>query len=122
VIRWLKFSTVGCMGVLVQLSVLALLVKLGVNYLVATALAVEIAVLHNYTWHVRWTWKERTGSPWRFHLANGLIPVISNLIWMRVFTGWLGMPVVPANLLAIAITSIPNFLLGDRWVFLRNSP
>ena len=45
-----------------QLSVLALLVRLGVHYLVATALAVEIAVLQNYYWHVRWTWKGRDGQ------------------------------------------------------------
>ena len=108
-------------GAVVQLSVLAALTWLGVNYLIATALAVECAVLHNYVWHVRWTWKGRAGSLWRFHLANGLVSIVLNLIWMRVFTGWLGIPAVAANLLAIALTSIVNFALGDRWVFLRSS-
>ena len=116
-IRWLKFNAVGLIGVVVQLGVLSLLVKSGVHYLVATALAVETAVLHNYAWHVRWTWAERAGSLWRFHLANGLISLLSNLVLMRVFTGWLGIPVLPANLLAIGLTSILNFVLGDRWVF-----
>ena len=41
----------------------------------------------------------------------------SNLVWMRVFTGWLGMPVTEANVLAIGITSLLNFALSDRWVF-----
>ena len=36
---------------------------------------------------------------------------------MRALTGWLGFPVVPANLAAITITSLVNFLSGDRWVF-----
>lgn len=119
--RWLRFNAVGMIGAVVQLSVLALLTRLGVNYLIATALAVECAVLHNYVWHVRWTWKGRAGSLWRFHLANGVISIVLNLIWMRVFTGWLGMPAVAANLLAIALTSVVNFALGDRWVFLRSS-
>jgi putative flippase GtrA len=119
--RWLKFNAVGVIGAGVQLSVLAVLSVLGMYYLVATALAVETAVLHNYFWHTRWTWKDRPGSLWRFHLANGLVSVILNLIWMRVFKGWLGFPVLAANLLAIALTSIANFVLGDRWVFLRSS-
>jgi putative flippase GtrA len=119
--RWLKFNAVGAIGVGVQLGTLALLIQLGVHYLVATAFAVEVAVLQNYYWHTRWTWKGRAGSLGRFHLANGLLSLISNLVWMRMFTGWLGIPPLPANLLAIALTSTANFLLGDRWVFARSS-
>ena len=104
-LRWWKFNAVGAVGVAVQLGALALLIQLGVNYLVATALAVEAAVLQNYYWH----------------LANGLLSLISNLVWMRIVTGGLGIPAVPANLLAIALTSTANFLLGDRWVFARKS-
>ena len=120
-IRWAKFNAVGAIGVAVQLSVLATLIQLGTHYLLATALAVEAAVLQNYYWHTRWTWKGREGSLWRFHLANGLLSLISNLVWMRMFTGWLGIPPLPANLMAIALTSTANFLLGDRWVFARKS-
>jgi putative flippase GtrA len=38
-------------------------------------------------------------------------------MWMRIFTEWLGVPPIPANLMAIALTSVANFLFGDRWVF-----
>src|SRR6476620_8596895 len=107
-LRWLKFNAVGVIGATVQLGMLALLVSLGVHYLVATALAVEVALLQNYYWHVRWTWKGRDGNLWRFHLANGLISVISNLIWMRIFTGWLGVPPVPANLIALVLPTGAN--------------
>ena len=120
-VRWAKFNAVGAIGVAVQLSVLAALIRLGTHYLLATALAVEAAVLQNYYWHTRWTWRGRDGSLWRFHLANGLLSLISNLVWMRMFTGWLGIPPLPANLMAIALTSTANFLLGDRWVFARKS-
>jgi len=122
--RWLKFSTVGLIGVGVQLAVLAALTKFGVNYLVATAVAVEIALLHNYAWHRRWTWADRearAGRLLRFHLANGLVSLISNLVWMRVLTGGLGVPAVPANLAAITVTSLLNFALGERWVFTRSA-
>lgn len=119
--RWFRFNAVGVVGALLQLAVLTLLIRLGIHYLVATVIAVEAAVLQNYYWHVRWTWKGRDGSLWRFHLANGLLSVISNLIWMRLFTGGLGIPPVPANLMAIALTSLANFFVGDRWVFPRSS-
>ena len=122
--RWLKFSAVGLIGVGVQLAVLATLTKFGLNYLLATAVAVEIALLHNYAWHRRWTWADRearSGRLLRFHLANGLVSLISNLVWMRVLTGGLGVPAVPANLAAITVTSLLNFVLGERWVFTQSA-
>ena len=120
-IRWLKFNSVGVMGAGVQLAALALFVKLGMNYLLATALAVETALLHNFVWHTRWTWRERGGSRlenlWRFQCSNGLVSLFSNVVLMRILTGWAGLPAVPANLLAICSTSLLNFWLSERWVF-----
>lgn len=118
--RWLKFSAVGLIGMGVQLAVLAILLRWRAHYLLATALAVEIALLHNYVWHRRWTWAGREqgrASLLRFHLANGLLSLVSNLLWMRLLTGWWGMPAVPANVLAITATALLNFSLGERWVF-----
>lgn len=117
---WLRFNAVGIGGAVVQLASLWFLTRFGVHYLWATALSVEAALLHNFWWHTRWTWKGRDASLLRFHLANGLVSIVSNLIWMRIFAGWVG--VVPANLLAIALTSVINFLLGERWVFLQPRP
>ena len=119
--RYLKFALVGLIGVAVQLATLQLFLTMGTHYLIATALAVEIALLHNYAWHQRWTWSESTSPvPYRFlrfHLANGLISLISNLLWMRLLSGWFGLPPMPANLIAIAATSALNFVLADGWVF-----
>src|SRR5579871_1722448 len=121
--RWLRFNAIGIVGAVVQLAVLTLLVKLGVNYLVATAIAVETAVLHNYLWHRRWTWRGRaaSGALWRFHLANGVVSIVSNVVLMRVFTGSLGWRPTLANLVAITLTSFVNFALSDRWVFPQRS-
>ena len=115
--RWMRFNAVGVIGAGVQLGVLALLVRLHVQYLVATAMAIEVALLHNYVWHCRWTWAGEGGRLWRFHLSNGLISLCSNLLLMRLFTGAMGWLPVPANLTAITITSLLNFLLASRWVF-----
>jgi len=55
-IRWVKFNAVGGVGILVQLGTLTVLRSgLGVNYLLATAIAVEATVLHNFFWHERFT-------------------------------------------------------------------
>jgi len=118
VIRWLKFNAVGIAGAAIQVTLVWLLTRGGMHYLIATAIAVEVAILHNFYWHVRWTWKGRHPSLLRFHLANGLVSILSNLALMRLFTGGMGIGPVPANLAAISITSLANFLLGDRWVFL----
>lgn len=120
-IRWLKFSAVGIMGAALQLTLVWLLTRSGRHYLLATAIAVEAAILHNFFWHVRWTWKGRHPSLLRFHLANGLVSIASNLALMKLFTGVMKFGPVPSNLAAIGLTSLVNFFLGDRWVFLSRS-
>ncbi len=58
--RWLAFNFVGAMGILVQIGMLwGSPPALHLRYLIATALAVEAAVLHNFFWHERWTWADR---------------------------------------------------------------
>jgi putative flippase GtrA len=59
-IRWGKFNLVGAIGIGVQVAALFLLkTVLHLQYLVATAIAVEAAVLHNFVWHERFTWVDR---------------------------------------------------------------
>lgn len=59
-LRLLKFSAVGAIGVGVQLGALAVLHAMEITYLPATALAVECAVIHNFLWHRRFTWADRS--------------------------------------------------------------
>jgi putative flippase GtrA len=125
VIRWIKFYAVGAMGVAVQLAALALLKSvLHLDYLLATAAAVEVALLHNFVWHERWTWSDRgRGSRGRrlarFHLATGLVSIVTNLALMRVLVGRMHWPYLAANVAAIAAGSLANFFLGDLLVFRR---
>jgi len=122
--RWLKFNTVGVIGIGVQLAALALLKGLlHMEYLWATGLAVEVAVLHNFVWHERWTWKGRVGKEgmlmrlFRFNLTTGAISIISNLVLMRLLVGQFHIQYLAANLIAIAATSIANFLVSEWFVF-----
>ena len=121
--RWLVFNGIGLAGVVVQLGVLAALLAAGIHYLVATALAVEAAVLHNFVWHERWTWRDRPAAGLRhrlarllqFHLLNGMVSLMGNLVVMAVLTRRLGP--FAANITAVVACSMVNFFGSDRVVF-----
>ncbi len=123
--RWASFNLVGVLGMAVQLSLLAALqhTLLRTHPLLATALALEITLLHNVCWHRRYTWRDRAAkSSWRrslvhFHLSNGFVSLVGNLVIMRWLMGRAHMPPVAANAIAIAICSLLNFLLGEKWTF-----
>ena len=122
-IRWIKFNAVGLAGVVVQLSALALLTSVfRVPYLFATPLAVEMALLHNFVWHEFWTWRGLAiESRWlrllRFHLASGFLSIGANTLFTWWFKHHFGLPLLAANLAAIAATSLLNFAVNALWVF-----
>lgn len=123
-VRWGKFNLVGAMGMAVQLASLGLLNRFfGGRCLCASAAAVELAVLHNFVWHVRFTWRDRRGSSaWgsqlvRFHLSNGLVSIVGNLAVMRILVHEARVPLLAANGIAILCCSVVNFGLGDKWAF-----
>ena len=124
--RWLKFNLVGAIGIVVQLAVLGILNGvLKLDYLPATALAVEAAVLHNFLWHERFTWADRASLTRRqallrllhFNLTTGAISILGNLLLMRMLVGQAHLPSLPANLISIAGCSLVNFLVSDALVF-----
>ncbi len=125
--RFFRFNVVGAIGIAVQLGALELLRRAGMDYLLATTLAVEAAILHNFVWHERYTWRDRVStSTWesfarlvRFHLTNGAVSLVGNALAMRWLVGELRLPVIPANLVAITACWLLNFLLSDRVVFTR---
>lgn len=122
--RWWKFNIVGTMGMAVQLGALMLFARMMPrHYLVASAAAVELAVLHNFVWHLHYTWRDRRyDSTWtvqllQFHLSNGLVSLLGNLVLMRVLVHEVRMPLLLANSVAILCCSIANFCLGNNWAF-----
>ena len=128
--RWLAFNGVGVLGVGIQLGLLTLLVHGGgLHYLVATAIAVEITVLHNFIWHQHWTWRDRPSPSAaaaarrlaRFHLLNGTVSLFGNLAVMTVLCGTLRIDLVAANVVAIGVCSMLNFVASEVLVFKTTS-
>jgi putative flippase GtrA len=129
--RWLKFNAVGGIGIVVQLVALTVFRScLGISYLFATGLAVEIAVINNFLWHERFTWADRpTASPLqslirlaKFNVSNGAVSIAGNLGLMWLLVGQAKLNYIASNLFAIVACSLLNFLLSDRFVFAPESP
>lgn len=129
-VRWLRFNLVGLFGILVQLSALGTLTHLAFPYLAATAIAVETAVVHNWIWHERYTWSDRSTAGLyqhltrllKFNVSNGAVSLIGNLIFMGLLVGNLHLPILISNLVSVTVCSLINFLLGDRFVFPPHTP
>ena len=127
-IRWGKFNLVGAMGMVVQLGALALFNWMAPgHYLYASAAALEITLLHNFVWHLRYTWRDRREDSAllaqlvRFHLSNGLVSMLGNLALMRVLVQEAHLQVLAANGIAILCCSLANFCLGNNWAFAKKA-
>ena len=105
--RWLKFNAVGVGGAIVQLCALWMLLHFtSISYLFAIVLAVEVAILHNFVWHEAWTWRGKPAADrwWRlarFHLANGFLSIVSNVVLTYLYKEVAGLPLLAANFAAI---------------------
>jgi putative flippase GtrA len=126
--RWAAFNGVGGLGIFVQLGALTILMRgFGVPYLWATAIAVECAVLHNFLWHQRWTWRDRPSTSgiqlaerfWRFHMLNGVVSLAGNVAIARLLTGEFHADPLASNIAAIMVCSMVNFAASELLVFRR---
>jgi putative flippase GtrA len=132
-VRFLRFNVVAALGIGVRLAIAwALVSGLGLHYLVGTTLAIEASILHNFFWHLRWTWGE-TGAPsgprramstnhvffrrLAFHASNGLVSFLGAMVLMPMLVGSLGLHYLVANFIAVCVTGLLNFFLGDRLIF-----
>ena len=123
--RWWKFSLVGALGIGVQIAAFALYSRFaGLDYRVVTALAVETAILHNFAWHERFTWRglPRDGAFKRllkFHAGNGLISIAGNVAIVTLLSGIFRIPGLIATGAAIATCALANFAVSEYVVFRR---
>lgn len=135
-LRFLKFGIVGASGIVVNQGVLyaaqeyvfhvspdpAQLDWVGLN--LSLALAIFFATLNNFFWNRLWTWADRREHYHRnifiqfgqYTLSCGvsiaLQVLFTNLMAPHVYY-------LIANLIAIVVTSVVNFLLNDIWTFGR---
>ena len=143
--RYIKFGLVGASGTVVNMVVLFV----GQEYLfqhiqaapsrlyASLALAIALATLNNYTWNRLWTWADRirlaqADAPaqgdrtpalhtWATQLGKYAVASWFGIALQYGLTLWLAQAVhyMLANVIAIVIASVSNFLANDRWTFGR---
>jgi len=127
--RPLAFAAVASGGFLIQIAVVAALTH-AASFApeAATAIGVELAILHNFLWHERWTWRDRIGAAPRrlrrfldYQLATGCTSLAGNVVLVGIAARAYAIDPAAANLLAVAIMSAANYLVADRWVFARRA-
>jgi putative flippase GtrA len=122
-----RFVVVGALGFVVQLVVFSVLLRLGCPWLASTVVAVESAIAHNFLWHRRWTWRHRIAQDsWlsdfvRFNTGTAFTSIAANVGVMAVVLHAIRIDPILANVIAVGVMSVANFLLADRWVFRRDN-
>lgn len=118
--RFVRFGIVGSLGVAVNSAVLFLAHGVaGLPLLLASGMAVEVAILHNYLWNERWTFGVANFSFARlgkFNLTSlgGLLITLS-VLYLLV-EQW-HIHYLLANLFGIALATIWNFTLSLLWTW-----
>ena len=125
--RILKFCIVGGSGVIVNMGMLYFLSGIfKIPYYVASIAAIELSILSNFLLNLLWTWKDRIdgGSIWhkmvRYHIGVAGTAYLFNYIILVGLTEWTGLHYLQSNLVGIAVGTISNYLISDRWTF-KNS-
>jgi dolichol-phosphate mannosyltransferase len=122
--RFLKFGTVGASGTLVNLGVLYWGQEHVFNAVQSLALAIFLATVNNFFWNRLWTWADRKQlhhKPWIAQFWQYMLACWVSIALQVIFTNLLAPHFYYqiANLLAIGMTSVLNFVLNDIWTFGR---
>ena len=144
--RYVKFGLVGASGTVVNLAVLYIahehlfraIEPEGSKPYASLALAIAVATVNNFTWNRLWTWSDRLrqvapaqlgmAQPPAFTLLLGQLGRYTLASWFGIalqygLTLWLSQSLhyLLANVIAIVIASVSNFLANDRWTFNHHS-
>ena len=130
--RFLKFGTVGASGTVVNLGLLyiaqehifAAIQQPEMRLNLSLAVAIFFATLNNFFWNRLWTWADRKhhyGRPILTQFGQYTLACWLSIALQAIFTNLLAphFYYLIANLIAIGLTSVLNFVLNDIWTFGR---
>jgi putative flippase GtrA len=119
-----RFLLSGLAGFVAQVAALSLLVSLTtLHYAVATVIAVEIAIVVNFIFHERWTWRDRTrdtgaaGRLLRFNALTGITSILGGVAVTALLVETMGMNPIVASVLSVVTLGVVNFIGADTLVF-----
>ena len=130
--RFPRFAVVGASGTVVNLVVLYLgqeflfraIEPEGTRLNFSLSLAVFVATINNFTWNRLWTWhdrREHVRTPVALQFAQYGVACWLGILLQFVITKLLVGHVhyLVANVVAIVIASVANFVVNDNWTFGR---
>ncbi|SFC06884.1 Putative flippase GtrA (transmembrane translocase of bactoprenol-linked glucose) [Polaromonas sp. OV174] len=129
--RFIKFGAVGASGTVINIAVLYLSQEFllrgiadfhtRLNY--SIALAITLATISNFYWNQRLTWRDRKHPHSALFLfAKYVMAAALSIAIQSLLTKWLAqyLHYIVANLVAIVLASVANFLANDRLTFRRH--
>jgi putative flippase GtrA len=126
--RFLKFATVGAIGMVVDLTVLNVMHKVfGLPLLVSNSISFTTAVISNFTWNRLWTFPESRQRPivpqmGQFTLVNVVGLGLNNLVLWAVFQFIKHLIIDPwnynlAKVTAIGVVLFWNYFINRLWTY-----
>lgn len=121
--RWnrvLRFAAVGSITAVLQILVLVVLERHGWAALLANAVGFVLSAQVNFALNSAFTWRDRgalTPLRRRWVLFHGSIIATALLNQVVFAVAHMFAPLIVASLCGIAVASLGNFVLGDRFVF-----
>lgn len=120
-----RFVIVGTFAAAIQQALLwGLYNPIGMDYIVASVISIEITILLAYVLNDAWTFQTRQN--------NGTVPYLIGMLKTNIVRGtaipiqvgilaalveWIALPVLIANGIAIPISGIYRFVLDRQWTW-----
>lgn len=132
--RFIKFGAVGASGTVINIAVLYVAQEFLLTFIAdfhsrlnySIALAITCATISNFYWNRRLTWRDRKHEVhhsalflfFKYVMAAGLSIVVQSLLtkWLALYLHY-----ILANLVAIVVASVCNFVANDRMTFRRRA-
>jgi dolichol-phosphate mannosyltransferase len=121
--HFVKFAIVGAIGILVNEGLLILIRSMGVYYLTAGAVSIEVSILSNFVLNDLWTFRDRRTGRAAVRLAkfNALMiaGLVLNLAVLYAGVDYFGMTPEVANLGGIAAAFFLRYALSVKYAWMR---
>lgn len=117
--KLLKFGLVGIFNTLITIISFWILLKFGMNYLIANTIAYSIGVANSYYWNKNWVFKPNNkGSSMFFKfLTVNLIVYAFNTLCLFILVNKHTFNALIAQIFAIGFGMVINFVLNKIWTF-----
>lgn len=117
--KFIKFGLVGIVNTAITMIIFNILHFMGVNYIVANSIGYIGGMANSYLWNNKWVFKSESkdvSTVVKFIIVNLIVMGINNVL-LILLVNKIGIATVIAQVIALVITTIINFLGNKLWTF-----